>query len=58
METQNKMTYTPSVHNGEPVILIRFKYDPELVAEVKKPSGRKWDASLSSCSSITTLRLP
>jgi hypothetical protein len=33
METQNKMTYMPSAHNGEPVILIRFKYDPELVAE-------------------------
>jgi site-specific recombinase XerD len=48
METQNKMTYTPSVHNGEPVILIRFKYDPELVAEVKKLPGRKWDASLKS----------
>jgi site-specific recombinase XerD len=36
------------LHNGRPVILITFKYNPELVAEVKKLPGRKWDASLKS----------
>jgi site-specific recombinase XerD len=48
METKNKMTYTLGVHNEEPVILISFKYDPELVDEVKKLPGRKWDASLKN----------
>jgi hypothetical protein len=36
------MTFTPDVHEGNPVILIRFKYNPLLVEEVKKLPGRKW----------------
>jgi hypothetical protein len=46
MEIQNKMAYTPSIRGGKPVILIRFKYDPELIADVKKLPGRQWSQSL------------
>jgi integrase/recombinase XerD len=42
----NKLTYRPSVHKGKTVIPVRFKYDPGLVAEVKKLSGRQWSQSL------------
>jgi hypothetical protein len=42
----NDITYTPALHEGKPVILIRFDYDPRIVEEVKKLPGRKWDASL------------
>jgi site-specific recombinase XerD len=46
VETQNKMTYAPGVHEGKPIIMIRFKYDPEIIAEVKKLPGRQWSQSL------------
>ena len=42
----DKMTLTQEVYKGNPVIMIRFKYDPLLVEEVKKLPGRKWSQSL------------
>jgi site-specific recombinase XerD len=42
----NDITYTPALHEGKPVILIRFDYDPRIVEDVKKLPGRRWDASL------------
>ena len=42
----NKMTYTQEVYEGTSVIMIRFKYDPKLVEEVKRLTGRKWVESL------------
>ena len=39
---QNNITYTQEVFEGKPVIMIRFKYDPRLVDEVKKIPGSKW----------------
>ncbi|MDR1461310.1 MAG: phage integrase N-terminal SAM-like domain-containing protein [Campylobacteraceae bacterium] len=41
-----EMTYIPEVHEGLPVILIRFKYNPLLVDEVKKLPGRRWSQTL------------
>jgi site-specific recombinase XerD len=40
------MTFIPEVHEGNPVILIRFKYNPLLVEEVKKLPGRRWSQAL------------
>jgi site-specific recombinase XerD len=40
------ITYTPAVHDGERVILIRFPYDPGTLAEVKKLDGSRWDTKL------------
>jgi site-specific recombinase XerD len=39
-------TYTPAIHDGKAVILIRFKYDPGTIAEIKKLAGRRWEPSL------------
>ena len=36
------MTFTQEVFEGNPVITVRFAYDPLLVEEVKKIPGRKW----------------
>ena len=45
---RNEMIFTQEVFEGVPVIIIRFKYDPLLVEEVKKISGRKWSRTLKS----------
>ena len=42
----DKMTLMQEVFEGNPVITIRFKYDPGLVEEVKKIPGRKWSQTL------------
>ena len=36
------MTFTQEMYEGNPVIMIRFKYDPRLVAEARKIRGSKW----------------
>ena len=40
------MTFTQEIYEGNPVILIRFEYDPLIVEEVKKIPCRKWSPSL------------
>jgi len=40
------MTFTQEIYESNPVILIRFKYDPQLVEEVKKIPGRRWSPTL------------
>jgi hypothetical protein len=39
------MIYTSSLHSGGAVIQSSFKYDLELLAEVKKPPGRNRKAA-------------
>jgi site-specific recombinase XerD len=42
------ITYTPATRESKRVILIQFKFDRQIIDEVKKLPGRKWDAGLKS----------
>jgi hypothetical protein len=42
----NEMTFIPEMHESNPIITIRFKYNPLLIEEVKKLPGRKWSQTL------------
>ena len=43
----NNMTYTQDTYEGNPVILIRYDYDPRLVEEMRKIPGSKWSSPLN-----------
>ena len=42
----NKMIFTRDVYEGNPIIMIRFEYDPFLAEEVKRIPDKIWSQSL------------
>jgi hypothetical protein len=39
----NDMTFTQEEYEGNPVIFIHFKYDQQIIEEIKKIPGRQWN---------------